>query len=94
MWKLEDEADGMSKSENITRIESALNSLPSVIEEISSLELGVNFNPTEAAYDLVLITTHNDQDALDAYNNHPSHQDAAKLIGKLVADRKVVDFEQ
>lgn len=94
MWKLADEADGMSKSENIIRIESKLNSLTSVIEEISSLELGINFNPTEAAYDLVFITTHKDKDELDAYINHPSHQEAAKLIGKLVADRKVVDFEK
>lgn len=94
MWKLADEADGMSKPENINRIKIKLNSLISIIEEISSLELGENFNPTEAAYDLVLITTHKDKDALNAYINHPSHQEAAKLIGKLVADRKVVDFEQ
>ena len=94
MWKLADEADGMSKSESINRIESKLISLTSVIEEISSLEFGINFNPTEAAYDLVLITTHKDKDALEAYINHPSHQEAAKLIGKLVVDRKVVDFEQ
>ena len=93
MWKLKDEAEGNIKKDNISIIINKLNALVPVIEEISSLEIGENFNPTDAAYDVVLITTHQDRNGLAAYVQHPAHREAASFIGKVVADRKVVDFE-
>ena len=93
MWKLKEEAERNNKKVNTSIIKNKLNALVPVIQEILSLEIGENFNPTEAAYDVVLITTHNDRDGLAGYVNHPAHQEAASFIGKVVAERKVVDFE-
>ncbi len=45
------------------------------------------------AYDLVFITTHSDEDALTQYISHPAHREVAGFIGKVVAERNVVDFE-
>lgn len=93
MWKLKEAAEGNNKKENISIIKNKLNALLPVIQEILTLEIGENINPTEAAYDVVLITTHNDRNGLAGYVNHPAHQEAASFIGKVVAERKVVDFE-
>ena len=93
MWKLKEEAEGNNKQENISIIKNKLNALIPVIQEISSLEIGENFNPADAAYDVVLVTTHDDRNGLAAYVKHPAHQEAASFIGKVVADRKVIDFE-
>ena len=93
MWKLKNEAEGNSKTRNIELVKEKLLSLKPVISQISSLEVGENFNASDAAFDLVLITAHHDKKALSGYIIHPSHKDAAVFIGNVVAERKVVDFE-
>ena len=93
MWKLKNEAEGNSKSRNLELVKDKLLSLKPVISQISSLEVGENFNASDAAFDLVLITAHHDKNALTGYINHPSHKEAAVFIGNVVAERTVVDFE-
>ncbi len=93
MWKLKDEAEGNSKFENKRKVKEKLHGLVDEISDIVTLETGDNFNSSEAAYDLVLITTHATREALTGYINHPAHKEAASFIGKVVADRRVVDFE-
>ena len=44
MWKLKNEAEGNSKSRNIELVKEKLLSLKPVISQISSLEVGENFN--------------------------------------------------
>ena len=93
MWKLKNEAVGNSKSRNLELVKEKLLSLKPVISQISSLDVGENFNASDAAFDLVLITAHHDKNALTGYINHPSHKEAAVFIGNVVAERTVVDFE-
>ena len=94
MWRLLEEAEGNTKGTNLDLVKRKLYDLKSVIDEIDSLEVGDNINESEAAYDLVLITTHHDKNALVAYNNHPRHQEVASFIGKVVKERVVVDYEK
>jgi len=93
MWKLKDSAEGNSKIENQELIKEKLLGLKQKIRQIDSMEVGFNFNPTEVANDVVLITTHADKDALSEYAAHPDHKEVAAFIGKVVKDRSVVDFE-
>ncbi|BDD09944.1 stress responsive protein [Fulvitalea axinellae] len=93
MWRFKDEANGNTKSENIKKTIEILQSLKGKIETLSSLETGENFNPSEAAFDLVLITTHPDKEGLDAYQTHPDHKEAGAFIGSVVSERVVTDFE-
>lgn len=93
MWKLKDEAEGNDKSENEAIVMSKLQNLTAQISAIETLEVGKNHNSSDAAYDLALITTHKDSDALAEYIKHPAHREAALFIGKVVAQRSVVDFE-
>ncbi|NJN25832.1 MAG: Dabb family protein [Cyclobacteriaceae bacterium] len=93
MWKLKNEAEGHSMETNRITAKEKLESLPALISQIESLEVGINLNSSEAAFDLVLITTHRSMDDLSGYVAHEAHQYVAKFIAKIVSERKVVDFE-
>ena len=93
MWKLKDKAEGHDKKHNLAIAKKKLAGLRGQIGEITSLTVGENFNPSEFAADLVLITSHRDRGALNGYINHAVHREVAAFIGKIVAERRVVDFE-
>ena len=88
MWRLR------ARNENgLSLIRRLLTRLPGLIDELESLEIGENFNSSAFAYDLVLITTHKDQQALEKYKEHPEHVAVANRIKELTKERAVVDFE-
>ncbi|MBN2554815.1 MAG: Dabb family protein [Anaerolineales bacterium] len=93
MWKLrEQEADDV-KEETAIRIKQVLEDLQGVVPTLRTLEVGININLSEAADDVVLVTTFESAADLDAYQVHPAHQAAAAVIRNLVSSRRVVDFE-
>lgn len=88
IWRLHE-----NNQENRSEISGLLRELPNRIDDLESLEVGSNFNPSEFAWDLVLITTHKNKTALENYKKHPEHIIVADRIKKLAKDRAVVDFE-
>ena len=76
----------------IEEIEGLLLGLTKKINDLESLEVGRNFNEGDAAYDLVLITTHQSTESLNRYQDHPEHIKVATRIKSLVGSRVVVDF--
>ena len=54
MWKLKDEAEGNSKDENAKIIKNSLEDLKGKINEIVDIEVGIDVNKSEQAYDVVL----------------------------------------
>ena len=86
MWRF---VDKNAVSEARRRLEKMRGRVPSM----TALETGVDFKGGPAAYDLVLITTHPDRAALDAYQNDAFHIGVKSFLGGLDCDRAVVDFE-
>lgn len=64
MWKLHDNAEGSTKSVNKELIRDKLYHLKSCISEIDVHDVCENMNPSAATFNLVLIITHKNQDAL------------------------------
>ncbi|MCC5928209.1 MAG: Dabb family protein [Cyclobacteriaceae bacterium] len=93
MWKFRQQTEDNSAEENKTMLKQKLEELPAVIKEIDSLEVGQNFTVSPAAYEMVLITTHKDREALKAYQVHPKHQEVVAFVSEVASDRVVVDFE-
>jgi len=92
MWKLR----GTSleeKREQAARVRSVLEALRGNIPGMSSLEVGVRPAADEQLGDVVLISTHDDWAALKAYQVHPAHVEAARVIGTVRIERRVLDFE-
>ena len=77
MWKLKEEAEGKTKKENAEIIKSSLEGLKNKISEIVEIEVGINWNDSDAAYDVVLYSVFNTREDLDSYQVNP-HQDVYK----------------
>ncbi len=92
MWRLKDTAEGKNKEENMEIMKEKLMVLEDIIPQIKYIEVGLNINPTDAAYDVVLISHFDDEEALKIYAKHPEHVKVADFIGKVREERVVVDY--
>ena len=69
----------------------ALRALPSVIEPLQSIEVGINENPAED-WDVVLTAILPDMPSVAVYAKHPAHVAAAAIIGPYKEARACVDY--
>jgi argininosuccinate lyase len=94
LWKMKPVADNRTGKENAEILVQRLNALKSVISFAVSIEAGVNFNSTEAAYDVGLHTVFKTKEDLEAYQKHPAHVQVAEWVKSgIVESRVVADFE-
>ena len=73
MWKLKDSAKGVGKKENAQRMKKEIEALKDKIEQIIHIEVGFNFNNSEAAHDVVLYSEFASKEDLQVYQQHPEH---------------------
>ncbi len=92
MWKFREGAEGKSRQESALWMKEQLEKLVGVVPEICSLEVGVNTKDDEMAYDAVLISTFEDEEALRRYKVHPEHLKISDYCKKLRESRTVVDY--
>ena len=93
MLKLKDEALGASKEENALKLKESILVLKDVIEELKAVEVGFNFNPSPAAFDVVLYSKYDSKEGLEAFQKHPEHVKVAEFVDEIRTDRVVVDYE-
>ena len=74
------------------RFRDALVELPSKIDVLKSIEVGLNQNPAET-YDVVLTAVVSTLDEVGIYAKHPAHVAAAGIIGGHVEVRAWVDYD-
>lgn len=87
-WKYKAETTSEQRAEHLAR----LMSLPSVIDEIVTFEVGFDVLHLERSFDTGLSSTFADKADLHAYTIHPAHQEVAAL-GREISDKVVsVDF--
>ena len=83
--------DGVGEEE-IVNLEKSLAALPPVIPEILSYEFGRDVVRSERSYDLALVSTFNDLDAMQHYQKHPDHQVVLKKVNDFCKSVLAVDF--
>lgn len=89
MWKLKEE----NKESNALKIKKDLENLKDQIKEIKAIEVGIDINKSDAVYDVVLYSTFNNQEDLNAYQIHPKHKAAGVFVKEVTVNRVVVDYE-
>jgi hypothetical protein len=92
-WKLKDEAEGASKAENARKMKAKLEALAGRIPTLKHIEVGLNFEPSDAAADVVLYSEFTSKADLDAYQTHPEHVAAGAFVRSVVMERRVADYE-
>jgi hypothetical protein len=92
MWRLR-AASAEERREHADQARAALVALRGKIPGMSSLEVGIGKGGDEQLADVVLISTHDDWAALNGYQVHPAHVEAARVIAALRLERRVIDFE-
>lgn len=78
--------------EDAPRLQEAILGMEGKIPGLLAIEAGVDFNRSDAAGDLVLISTHSDREALKVYQDHPEHIKVKDQIVPCAAGRTVVDY--
>lgn len=88
MWKFKE-----GEKENMLLFRDKLLALSNEIDEIKSIEVGINMNKPEKNYDAVLISEFESLEDLDKYINNPKHKVVSEFCKSIRIDRKSVDFE-
>ncbi len=81
-----------NKEANIAKVVELLNALEGKIEVLKSMEVGVDFNQSERAFDMSLYSSFETKEALAEYATHPAHLDVVKVIKEVTSESKVVDY--
>lgn len=93
MWDIKEDVEGRSKMENIKLVKEKIEGLKDLIEEIVSLEVGINIVEGDQARDLVLYAEFKSLKDLDIYQKHPAHLEVIKFTKGFLVNRVVVDYE-
>ncbi len=93
MWKFKAEAEGQTKVQNMEQVAESLLALRSIIPELESMEIGQDLGIGREPFDMVLITTFADAEALERYQHHPAHKAVSAFCAKVREARATVDFE-
>lgn len=94
MWQVKEHEVHGSKEAVIEKMKGALEGLKGKIEGLIDIEVGRNFNTSEAAYDVVLYSTFTSKEALEGYQKHPLHVAVGQdLVRQVAISRVVVDYE-
>lgn len=92
-WRVKDEAEGLTRADILEKMQCMLEALNGQIPEIITLSVGLNARPGDFASDIVLLSTFSSWEDLQTYAAHPEHQKVVEFVGKVVTERRVVDFE-
>jgi hypothetical protein len=77
---------------HIRRMQDVLEAL-ATLDEVESITVRPDLGTVEGHWDVVLVSEHESNADLEAYQAHPEHQKAAKIAGEFVVRRAVVDYE-
>jgi len=95
MWRLKDEASGMSRPELAVEVKRRLEALRPVIKEIRQYDVGINIGAYGASFfDVGLISAFDTKADFERYCQYPEHNEVVAFIQSVQEDEQIVDFEK
>ena len=85
--------DPEGRARAAARLRDALEPLATRVPGVRSLEVGIDDGSVPGHWDAVLVSHHDSASALAAYQEHPEHVAALRVVAELVAAKSVVDAE-
>ena len=74
-------------------ITDRLEALVGVVPGLHSLTISGDIGRLDDNADVILVSDHDDNAALEAYQVHPAHVEAAAYVRSVISGRSTVDFE-
>ena len=87
-FKFKDE----NREANMNKLRDDLEALE--MDKVMKLEVGMNYNDSDRAWDLSLITEFETHEDLEEYQKFPPHVKIKEFIGKVCSGTAVVDYER
>jgi heme-degrading monooxygenase HmoA len=84
--------DEVQRRDDAHGIAERLQALETQIEGIVSIRVDRDLGLVDGHWDVALVSEHDDNAALEAYQVHPAHKEVAAYIGTVITDRAVVDY--
>lgn len=81
-----------NKEANLVHVKTMLEALPTKIGELKSMEVGIDISRSDRSFDLVLISSFENQEGLNIYAIHPEHLEVVRVIKEVTSLSKVVDY--
>jgi hypothetical protein len=86
--------DEEQRARDIIDVRGRLEALVGVVPGLKSVTFEPDLGLIQAGHwDVVLVSEHDDNAALEAYQAHPDHQAAGAFIRTVTGDRATVDYE-
>ncbi len=93
LWKLKEQANGMSRKELAIEVKKRLDELPAQIPEIISYETGINVGDYGASFfDVSVISVFENKDTFWAYTKYPVHDKVVAYIQSVMVAEEIVDY--
>ncbi len=92
MWKFKEEAEGLTKEENLLKVKTMLEALPEKIDFIRHIEVNMNVNFNGSNFDAVLISEFDSIEDVNRYRVHPDHKKISSYVSLVREDRASVDY--
>lgn len=80
-------------SKDIQEVADKLSSMKGKIPSLMDMEIGVNLSESDEAYDVLMIATFKNVEALHSYQQDPFHLKVKNFVEKQYESRAVVDYE-
>lgn len=84
--------DELQRRDDAHGIAERLEALETQIAGIQSIRVDRDLGLVAGHWDIALVSEHDDNAALEAYQVHPAHKEAAAFIASVISDRAVVDY--
>jgi heme-degrading monooxygenase HmoA len=86
--------DEAQRAADVEEVRRRLDALVGVVPGLRSVTFSRDLGLIAAGHwDVVLVSEHDDNAALEAYQAHPDHQAAGAFIRTVTGDRATVDYE-
>ncbi len=93
MWKLNESDNGANKEALGLELKNRLLLLKNKIQEIVTLEVGINGAYPDRNHDVVLVITFKNFFDLERYVNHPEHVKFVEFVRQITHSRVAIDYE-
>lgn len=78
--------------ESLDKLKEVFMSMQGKIEQLKSIEIGIDILHAERSYDLALVTRFESIEALNAYKAHPEHVKVSEYVHSVWKESASVDY--